>query len=169
MTFVVPFDGQELSEAALVRAKEFNAVLNERVVAVSVIPRDDAEYARDRGWLEKGEPFDVKSIVGKLHEQVLELAPEANFRHTIVSRYAPTGTIASQLRRHAKQEDASMVFIGSENAGRVVSTVSSVGGSVASDGAYDVVIIRNRTPSKVAKIRNNSPHRRPKSDFYLPR
>ncbi|MEF8807815.1 universal stress protein [Natronomonas sp.] len=169
MTFVVPFDGQDLAEAALVRAKEFNTVLNERVVAVSVIPRGNAEYARERGWLRKGEQFDIKTIVGRLHEQVLELAPEANFRHTVVSRYAPTGTIASQLRRHAEQEDASMVFIGSENAGRVVSTVSSVGNNVASDEDYDVVIIRNRTPSKVATIRNNSPYRKQKSDFYLPR
>ncbi|QLD85985.1 universal stress protein [Natronomonas halophila] len=169
MTFMVPFDGKELAEAALVRAKEFNTVLDERIVAVSVIPKENVEYARERGWLQKDEPFDVKRIVAKLHEQVLELAPEANFRHIVVSRYAPTGTIASQLRRHAEQEDASMVFIGSENAGRVVSTVSSVGNNVASDEDYDVVIIRNRTPSKIAKIRNNSPHRRQKSDFYFPR
>lgn len=168
MTFVVPFDGSELSEAALVRAKEFSTVLDERVVAVTVVPKGDAKYARTRGWLGDDEPFDVSEIVASLHERVTELAPEADFRHVTVTHFAPTGTIARELKNVAEQEDASMVFVGSENAGKVVSTVSSVGGKVTSEDAYDVVIIRNRTPSKVAQLRRSSPHRESKSDFYLP-
>ena len=46
MTFVVPFDGSALAETALVRADEFSEVLDERVVAVTVVPRDP-EYARE--------------------------------------------------------------------------------------------------------------------------
>lgn len=46
-----------------------------------------------------------------------------------------------------------MVFIGSENAGRVVTSVTSVGGSVSGRVEFDVVIIRNRAPSKIARLR----------------
>lgn len=35
-----------------------------------------------------------------------------------------------------------MVFVGSENAGQNLTTISSVGRSVADDEAYDVVILR---------------------------
>lgn len=164
MTFVVPFDGSDLAEAALVRASEFSTVLDERVLAVSAIPKNNAGYARERGWLEEGEPFERQSIVGRLHEQVTELAPEADYRHVIVGRFASSGTISNRLSKVAREEDASMVFIGSENAGRLVTAISSVGGAVASGETYDVVIIRNRAPSRVASVRESSPHR--KSDFY---
>lgn len=96
------------------------------------------------------------------------LVPEADYRHAVVDRYAPTSTIANRVCRMATEEDASMVFVGSENAGRLVSTVSSVGNAVSSRADYDVVIVRNRRPSKVATLRRTSPHRQPKSDFYLP-
>lgn len=164
MTFVVPFDGSPLSEAALVRAVEFGEVLDEPILAISVIPDRDVAYARERNWLEPGESFDREAIVGQLHTAVTELAPEADFRHETVSRYAAAGTIAGRIRRIARKMGASMVFIGSENAGRVVTAVSSVGGSIAADMDYDVVIIRNRTPARVDSVREQSPYR--KSDFY---
>lgn len=168
MTFVVPFDGSELAEAALVRASEFATVLDERVVAAVVVPGGNAEYARKRGWLGRDEPFDREEVVASLHAQVTDLVPEADFRHVVVDTYAPTGTIAKRLCDVADQEDASMVFVGSENAGQVVTSVSSVGGAVSSKAEYDVVIVRNRTPSNIARLRDASPHREPKSDFYLP-
>jgi hypothetical protein len=65
----------------------------------------------------------------------------------------------------AREEDASMVFLGSENSGHLVSAVSSVGPSVAADEAYDVVIVRDRSPAKIAKLQNASPVKYPKSDF----
>lgn len=169
MTLLVPFDGSELAEAALVRASEFGAVFEEDVLAVSVIPKGNAKYARDRGWIDPNEEFDTRSVAATLHEQVIELCPSADFRHKVVDRYAPTGSIAKRVRRVALQEDASMVFIGSENAGRLVTSLSSVGGSIASDPAYDVVIVRHRRPAKIAKLRNATPNRRAKSDFYLPK
>jgi len=168
MTLVVPFDGSELAEAALVRATEFAIVLEEDVLAVTVIPKDDATYARERGWLRPDEEFGMEAVVSKIHEQVVELCPSADFRHKVVDRYASAATIAKRIRRIARDEDASMVFVGSENAGHLVATVSSVGSSVATDGGYDVVIVRQRAPAKIAKLRNASPHREPKSDFYRP-
>ncbi|MFD1633823.1 universal stress protein [Haloplanus ruber] len=166
MTFVVPFDGSELAAAALVRAVEFGSVLDERVVAASVIPEKNAAYARERGWLESDEPFDREAVVSALHEDVASLTPNAEFRYETVGRHAATGTIAKRIRKLAREVDASMVFVGSENAGRLVSSLSSVGGTVAADDAYDVVIVRHRNPSKVSRVADASPHRVGKSDFY---
>jgi nucleotide-binding universal stress UspA family protein len=168
MTLVVPFDGSDLAEAALVRATEFGNVFEEDVLAVSVIPNGNTEYAREHGWIGQDEEFDLESVVSTLHEQVVNLCPSADFRHKVVDRYAPSGSISKRLRKVAREEDASMVFLGSENAGHLVSAVSSVGSSVAADEAYDVVIVRDRSPAKIAKLQNASPVKNPKSDFYLP-
>jgi nucleotide-binding universal stress UspA family protein len=167
MTLVVPFDGSDLAEAALVRATEFGSVFDEDVLAVSVIPKGNKEYARKHGWIGQDEEFDLESVVSTLHEQVVSLCPSADFRHKVVDRHAPSGSIAKRLRKVAREEDASMVFLGSENAGRLVSGMS-VGSTVATDDAYDVVIVRHRSPAKIAKLQNASPVKNPKSDFYLP-
>jgi nucleotide-binding universal stress UspA family protein len=168
MTLVVPFDGSELAEAALVRATEFGNVFDERVLAVSVIPEGRTDYARDHGWIGQDEAFDLSAVVSTLHEQVTDLCPSANFRHVVVDRNAPAGSIATRLQKVAAEVDATMVFVGSEDAGRVVTAVSSVGGSVAADESYDVVIVRHRSPARIAKLEDASAHGRQKSDFYLP-
>ena len=168
MTLLVPFDGSELAEAALVRATEFARVFDEDVLAVCVIPEGNAPYAKERDWIAEDDRYDIESVVSNLHEQVVDLAPSADFRHKRVDKYAPPGTISTRIRNIARQEDVSMVFIGSDNAGHLVTSVSSVGGNVAADGDYDVVIVRDRSPAKIAKLRDASPHRKQKSDFYLP-
>jgi nucleotide-binding universal stress UspA family protein len=168
MTLVVPFDGSELAEAALVRATEFRNVFDEAVLAVSVIPKGNTRYARERGWLTQDEEFELASVVSTLHEQVTDLCPSADFRHKVVDTSAQPGQIAQRLRKVARNEDASMVFIGSENAGRIVTTVSSVGATVATAQSYDVVIVRDRTPSRIAKLNDSSPHDTARSEFYLP-
>jgi len=168
MILVVPFDGSLLAEAALVRATEFGNVFDEDVLAVSIIKKGNTDYAREHGWIGQDEEFDMESIVSKLHIQVTDLCPSADFRHKIVGRYAPSGSIAKRLRKVAREEDASMVFLGSENAGHIVSAVGSVGPTVAADDAYDVVIVRDRSPAKIAKLQNASPVKNPKSDFYFP-
>jgi len=144
MTLVVPFDGSDLSEAALVRAAEFGSVFDEEVVAVTVIPKANEKYARERDWIGEGENFDLQTIVSNMSQQVNRLDPSADFRYQVAGRYAPSGSIAKRLRKVAREEDASMVFLGSENAGHLVSAVSSVGSSVAADRAYDVVIVRDQ-------------------------
>ena len=149
MTFVVPFDGSELARAALARAIRFAAALEEDVLAVSVVPKENASYARERGWLDEDESFDVDAVVARLHRQVTEVAPNADYRHLVVAKYAPPGQIANRIREVARGEEASMVFVGSENAGRLITSLSSVGKRVATGDAYDVVIVRHAEPLDV--------------------
>jgi hypothetical protein len=149
MVYLVPFDGSELSEAALVTAGELGAGMDERVLALSVIrsgkPGDAVALETDAAG--------VEDVVGALHEQVQSLAPIADFEHATVDRYAPTGAIASRIRRVAHDRGVSMVFVGSENAGRIASSLTSVGRGVASDDDYDVVIVRQPKRGKVERLR----------------
>ncbi|AXR77767.1 universal stress protein [Natrarchaeobaculum sulfurireducens] len=164
MTFVVPFDGTELAEAALIRAVEFSTVLDEPITAVVVVPNLSDRYARERGWIGDDESFDLRTILSQLQRTVADIAPEANFQHIVVDRRAPAGSIATRLRNFARQADASMVFIGSENAGQIVASVSSVGAKVAAENTYDVVIVRNRGPAKATKLSERSPYQGPDGD-----
>ncbi|WP_436935892.1 universal stress protein [Halovenus marina] len=156
MTLVVPFDGSDLSRAALVRAVQFDAVLDEGVLVMSVIPKNNAEYARTRGWIDESEPFDAETVVSYLRNEVAQLAPEAEFHYEYTDRYAPTGTIASRIRRFAKANEASIVIIGSRNAGRIVSAIT-VGQSVAGDRAYDTMIVSQAIPPKIEKLEEEVP------------
>jgi len=151
MSFIVPFDGSALAKAGLVRACEFANALDERVLAVSVVPKGNARYARERGWIGEDEEFDLQSAVATLRGQVTELCPRSDFRYQVAGRHASPGTIAKRLRRAARQADAAMVFIGSENAGRIVSSLASIGSKVAADEAFDVVIVRHRSPEPVTE------------------
>jgi len=81
VTFLVPYDGSYLSNAALTRATEYAEALDEDVVAVTVIPEDHKGYAIDKNWLDEDEEFDVQTITSSVHEQVVEIAPRASFRH----------------------------------------------------------------------------------------
>jgi len=143
VTLLVPFDGSALAEAALARAVEFGEVFEQPVVVITVVPQGNDGYARDRGWLEAGESFDTETIVSRLRDQVEELAPDATFRYERVPRAARAGTIAREIRRTARRVEASIVFVGSDNAGRLVTALSSVGGNVAADQTYDVLIVRH--------------------------
>ena len=78
MAFVVPFDGSELAEAALVRAVEYGAALDEEIAAVVVVP-ERKQYAREKGWIDENEPYDVDAVAADLREQVQTLAPSAAF------------------------------------------------------------------------------------------
>ena len=100
-------------------------------------------------------------MIADRRREVTDLSPEASFRSTRVDRSATAGTVANAIMRAARDVDASVVFLGSENAGRIVVPVSSVGGSVAADATYDVHVVRRREPPKVESIHY-------KSEFYLP-
>lgn len=151
MTLVVPFDGTALSKAALARAAQFETVLKEGVLAVTAIPADNAQYARERGWLDAGEPFDAEAIVSHLRAAVASVAPDAEFRHVFVDRYAQPGTIASRIRKFAKTHDASIVVIGSENAGRLVSAITT-GRTLAGDRAYDTMIVSSERLPEIERL-----------------
>lgn len=146
MSLLVPFDASELATAALERAATFGTMLDEEIVVLTVIP-DDATYAEERGWITHGEPFDADRIADGLRERAHAVAPEATYRTTSVDSDEPTATsttnVVREIRRVAADIEASVVFIGSENAGSVVAPVSSVGGPVASDHSYDVYVVRS--------------------------
>jgi nucleotide-binding universal stress UspA family protein len=147
MTYLVPFDGSALSVAALERAREFAAVMDEEVLALSVVPADERDFAVERGWIEETEPYDPEAVGAALREQVTDVAPEATFRcehpEDVSSVASVTTDIVRTIRAVAEEIDATVVFIGSENAGRVSTPVSSVGAPVSEDPRYDVHIVRH--------------------------
>lgn len=139
--YLVAHDGSEYAKGGLLRAVEYADLTNVDVEAFSVIP-DSARYANERGWIGTREDYELRSIVQELHEQVTTLAPEATFEYETIDGYAGAGSIAQEIRRRAVDRGAEVVFIGSEHAGRVATSVSSVGGSVAAEQEYDVLIVR---------------------------
>jgi len=146
MTLLVPFDGSPLSEAALERATEFADFTGEDVLALTVIP-DETEYALSRDWLGPEDPFDPEALAERFRERVADIAPEAEFRYEIPEDVSSMASITTDvirtIRAVAHDVEASVIFIGSENAGRVSSPVSSVGAPVSEDPGYDVYIIRH--------------------------
>lgn len=151
MTYVVPFDDQRLARVALDRAQSYATLTDERVVAVSVLPRNP-EYAREHGWLGPDEEFAAETVLERLSDRVAGIAPDAEFEYVLADRYASPGTISSKIRRTARDLDATVVFVGSENAGRMLTTLRSVGHSVAADDTYDVHIVRRAEPTGVAVL-----------------
>ncbi|MCU4718785.1 universal stress protein [Halapricum hydrolyticum] len=156
MTLVVPFDGSDLAEAALIRAAEFAVVFDEPILAVTVIPQGNTRYARENGWIGPDEEWDEKVVASRLHERVTRLAPGADFEPKLVDRYPTAGTISNRVRRVAKDVNASMVFVGSESAGQIVTSLSSVGSGIATDRSYDVVIVRHHDPAEVSKFESRT-------------
>jgi len=156
MTLLVPFDGSDLSKVALVRAAQFDGLLAEGVVVVTAIPKGNAAYARERGWIGETEAFDAERIVSTLRSMVADIAPNAEFRYELVDRYAPSGRIARVLRRFARDTDTSIAFIGSENAGRIV-TGFTVGSVVSTDRNYDTMIINSIRPEPIETLERAGP------------
>lgn len=146
MVVITPFDCSVLSKTALLHASRASELYNETPLAVTVIPNRNAEYARENGWITGTEEFDKETIVSRLRRKVAELAPEADFEHIVVDRYAPSGTISNRIRSLARDRETSAIFIGSENAGHSIIGTASVGGRVAFAHAYDIAIIRNPLP-----------------------
>ena len=145
MVLLVPFDGSELATAALRRATEFAELTDEPLVVLSVLT-DDERFARERGWVGADEPYDPDAIAERLEAAVREVAPDATFRHERPSDAGEMATttmdVARTIREVAREVDASVVFVGSENAGRVSTPISSVGSPVSEDPDYDVHIVR---------------------------
>lgn len=61
MTVIVPFDGSDLSAMALVRAAQCDKVLEEGVIAASIVPANNGKYAREHGWLDNDAGFDSET------------------------------------------------------------------------------------------------------------
>ncbi|MFC6974151.1 universal stress protein [Halomicroarcula sp. GCM10025709] len=146
MVLLVPFDGSDLSESALERATEFAAYRDEEVLVLSVVP-EAPEFALERGWLNADETFSTELIADKLETQAREIAPDARFRcevpEDVSSMASLTTDVVRTIRAVANEVNASIIFIGSENAGRVSTPVTSVGAPVSEDPQYDVHIVRH--------------------------
>lgn len=145
MTVVVPFDGSDRARLALARGASLAADFEAELHAVTVVHPGVADpVALD--WLEEGEGFDAGRIAVRLGEVVASIAPAATHHALRESRRLPRGAVAKRIRRFAREQGADLVVIGSENAGRIVTPISSVGGGVATEMAYDVYLVR-RTES----------------------
>ncbi|RQG99587.1 universal stress protein [Natrarchaeobius oligotrophus] len=152
MTFAVPFDGTELAEAALVRAVEYGNALDEPVAAVTVVP-ERKRYAREKGWIDdEDESFDVEAVIERLRDRVHALAPSATFEYERIREFPPEERIADLVERLALRHDPSVVFLGSDNVGRVVTPLTSVGVHVAAERSYDVFIVRQLSPPGVDAV-----------------
>lgn len=156
MTLIVPFDGSELSEIALVRAVQFDTVLEEGVIAASIIPAKNGKYARQHGWIDSTEDFDAETVVENLRGKVTDIAPDAEFHYEFADRYASVGTIGKRLRRFARDSEASITFIGSENAGRITKSFT-VGSMLSGGDTYDTMIISAVRPTPVEKFEDVEP------------
>lgn len=141
MQFVVAFDGTPVSKTALSRAATLAAAVEGDVTAVTVIPAGNAQYARDRGWLDETEQYSRESVLDALRASVESVAPTAGFSYRPVDRYAPRGKIGRVLRTAAEEVGVDVLTIGTENAGRVFTALSTVTRSVAG-GPYDLYVVR---------------------------
>jgi nucleotide-binding universal stress UspA family protein len=146
MVLLVPFDGSDLATAALRRATEFADYTDESVLALSIVP-EEPEYAIERGWIEEGDSYDPAAIGERFRRQAESVAPDAEFRceipEDVSSMASVTTDVVRTIREVAHDVDASIVFVGSENAGRVSTPVCSVGAPVSEDPGYDVHIVRH--------------------------
>ncbi|GAB3688735.1 universal stress protein [Salinarchaeum chitinilyticum] len=146
MVYVVPFDNSPLSRTALRRAGEFASAMDESVVALVVVP-PSTEYAREKGWIGPDEPFDADRIARGLRTVVRDLAPDAEIEVETTEetdyRASVTTDVVRRIRQTAAELGASVLFVGSANAGSVTTPVTSVGSPVSDDPQYDVHVIRH--------------------------
>lgn len=141
MTYLAAYDGSPLADAALRRAAAFARDEDEDLVVASVVPTDEP-LAETYDLVEDGE-YDPEAAAERLRTDARSIAPDCAFRARRVDPYAGKGRIATEISHVIREVDADLVVVGSDNAGRVVEPVSSVGSSVASGTDYDVLVVRS--------------------------
>jgi nucleotide-binding universal stress UspA family protein len=156
MALIVPFDGSALSKTALARAVQFQTVLKEEVLVVSVIPKNNVAYARERGWIDSTEPFNAETVISSLRKEVSKLAPDVEFHYIFVDRYATKGTISGRIKKFIRKNNGTIVFLGSENAGKIISAFT-VGQSIGSGRTYDTYIITSEDPPEIEELDEEQP------------
>ncbi len=146
MTLLAPYDGTELSRTAVQRATEFASYRDEPVVVLTVIP-DDREFAIERDWIDNDESYDPTKVEDRFRAEIADVAPEATFR--IERPDEPSAVAATThdeiirtIRTVATEIEPSVLFIGSDNAGRISAPPNSVGSPISTDADYDVHIVR---------------------------
>jgi nucleotide-binding universal stress UspA family protein len=146
MTLLSPYDGSPLARAAVRRAAEFGAFREEEVVVLTVVP-EDAAFAEDRGWVDERAEYDPEAVEERLESEVADLAPEATFR---AERPDPSESLSSStpddilrtIREVARELEATVLFVGSDNADRLAVPAESIGSHLTDDPEYDVYIAR---------------------------
>ena len=146
MTVLAPYDGSSLSETAVQRAVGFGEYRDEAVVVLTVVP-DDPAFAERRGWIEAGESYDPDAVERQFRSELDGIAPTATVRTERPTEPAARGAttrndVTRTIRRVAADVDATVLFIGSENAAQVPAPADSVGTPIAGDADYDVHIVR---------------------------
>lgn len=145
MKFVVAYDGGPMAETALDRAATLADGVDGTVTAITVLPRGNTRYAREQGWIEGDEPWSRERIVDDLRRSVDGIVPTASFEYREVERYAPRGKIGHALRQATDEEAADVLVIGTENTGRIFTTLTTVTRSVA-QGTSDLFVVREAAP-----------------------
>lgn len=140
MPYLIAYDGSPLAEAALRRGVDFAEADDEPLVVATVVPTDEP-LAATYDLLEDGD-YDPEAAAERLRREARAIAPDCDFRARRVDPYAGKGRIATEIGHVIRNVEADLVVVGSENAGRVVEPVASVGSSVASGTDYDVLIVR---------------------------
>lgn len=148
MAFVVPFDGSTLAEAALVRASEYGTAMEEDVVVVTIVP-ERKRYAREKGWIGEDEAYDVDRVVNQLRDRVRSLAPDATFEYEVIREFPPARGLADRIEDLALDHDPSILFLGTDNLGRIVTPLSSVGVYLSDEDVYDVYLVRQVSPPTI--------------------
>ena len=141
MRYFVAFDGMGLSEEA-VRRTESMLHADDDLVVGTAIPDGDTDFARERGWLDSDEPFELDSVADRAREDVTSLAPTATFKPVRVGRHASSGAVGSRLRRLVRDIEPEIVVVGSENAGHRTGGIGSIGSSIIGGDSYDVLVVR---------------------------
>ncbi len=148
MVFLVPYDGSASSEAALARAVEHGAALDEEVVAVSFVPTGDT-YAQRRRWVEPDEDFAVEAASADLKRKIEEATDDAERQFSEPGAESPGDGISGQVRRAAADVDASVVFVGTGTPGDGTAgstpgegRMTTPFGSVDVDAPYDLHLVR---------------------------
>jgi len=144
MTFVVPLMDRSLRKPLSSGAVEYGTALDEGIAAVVVVP-ERKRYAREKGWIGENEQYDVEVVAG-LREQVRTLAPSSAFEFERLREFPPETELADHIERLIRNHGPSVVFLGSDNVGRVVTPLTSVGVHVAAEESYDVFIVRHPAP-----------------------
>jgi len=141
VTYAVAFDDSPLARTALDRASTLGSAADEAVVAVACVP-DSSVRARERGWVETAEEYDVATVVEGLERAVTDIAPGAEFRYETVGGGTPKGAVSGALRDAVGRIDPDVLFVGSERAGGVATPMDSVAGTLIASGEYDIYLVR---------------------------
>ncbi|PSQ50405.1 hypothetical protein BRD19_01055 [Halobacteriales archaeon SW_7_65_23] len=126
MVFLVPYDGSTVSEAALDRAVEHGAALDEQVVAVSLIPTG-SEYAERRKWIEPDEEFAVESARKELKRKIVETTDQSERPLVGMGASSPGNGVTDRIRRVAIEVDASVLFVGTNSDSAGSTQLSALG------------------------------------------